>query len=86
MKAYVAVQKKILVIIYTLWKNDQEYNRDINQEITSREDESRETFSLNKKRTTTNSLKVVVLPVSSTTQDEHHYEESHEVLFPYLQK
>ena len=86
MKGYVAVQKKILVIIYTLWKNDQEYNRDINQEITSRKDESKKTFSLNKKGTTTNSLKVVVLPVSSTTQDEHQYEKSHEVLFPYLQK
>ena len=30
MKSYVAVQKKILSIIYSLWKNNQEYNPDIN--------------------------------------------------------
>ena len=29
MKSYVAVQKKILVIIYFLWKNNQEYNPEI---------------------------------------------------------
>lgn len=29
MKSYVAVQKKILVIIYSLWKNNQEYNPEI---------------------------------------------------------
>jgi hypothetical protein len=26
MKSYVAVQKKLLIIIYSLWKNNQEYN------------------------------------------------------------
>lgn len=30
MKSYVAVQKKLLIIIYSLWKNNQEYNPDIN--------------------------------------------------------
>ncbi|WP_196889794.1 IS110 family transposase [Aureivirga sp. CE67] len=29
LKAYVAVQKKMLVLIYTLWKNNQEYNSNI---------------------------------------------------------
>jgi transposase len=27
MKAYVAVQRKLLVLIYTLWKNETEYDR-----------------------------------------------------------
>jgi len=41
MKSYVAVQKKILIIIYSLWKNNQEYNPQIyniqekEQELTS---------------------------------------------------
>ena len=26
MKAYVAVQRKLLILIYTLWKNNEEYN------------------------------------------------------------
>jgi len=30
MKSYVAVQKKLLAIIYSLWKNNQEYNTGIN--------------------------------------------------------
>ena len=28
MKAYVAVQKKLLVMIYTLWKKDKSFNAD----------------------------------------------------------
>ena len=82
MKAYVAVQKKILLIIYTLWKNDQEYQRDYTQKITSGNDEHRVLFPVSIKRKTNNSLKAVVLPISSTTLDEHRYKESHEVLFP----
>lgn len=41
MKSYVAVQKKLLIIIYSLWKNNQEYNPEIyniqekEQELTS---------------------------------------------------
>ncbi len=37
MKAYVAVQKKILVIVYALWKNNEKY--DANKGINSRDDE-----------------------------------------------
>ena len=32
MKAYVAVQRKLLVLIYTLWKKDQEYISDYVQQ------------------------------------------------------
>ena len=32
MKAYVAVQRKLLVLIYTLFKNDIDYNPDYNRE------------------------------------------------------
>ena len=31
MKGYVAVQRKLLCLFYTLWKNDQEFNPKINQ-------------------------------------------------------
>lgn len=33
MKAYVAVQRKLLCLIYTLWKNDVKFNRQFNNEI-----------------------------------------------------
>jgi len=32
MKSYVAVQKKLLVITYSLWKNDQEYDGKYNKQ------------------------------------------------------
>ena len=39
MKGYVAVQKKILVIIYSLWKKEEMYKKPI--EINSREEEKK---------------------------------------------
>ncbi|MEJ5993738.1 hypothetical protein WG904_04830 [Pedobacter sp. Du54] len=32
MKGYVAVQKKLLVMVYYLWKNNQTYNSKFNQQ------------------------------------------------------
>ena len=43
MKGYVAVQRKILILIYTLWKNDSEY---ISNYKTSGNDEPKLLFSL----------------------------------------
>jgi transposase len=40
MKSYVAVQKKILVIIYSLWKNGQTFNEEYYKGITTRDGES----------------------------------------------
>lgn len=47
MKAYVAVQKKILVIVYALWKNNEKY--DANKGMNSR-DEEKATSSPNQKQ------------------------------------
>lgn len=75
MKAYVAVQKKILTIIYALWKKDQPYQPDYNNPFqTSGNDESRAFFPF--------FLKAVVPPIGGTTQDEHRSKESPEALFP----
>jgi transposase len=80
MKAYVAVQKKLLVLIYTLWKKDESFNPDFKN--TSGNDEPSALFPLNHSG---NSTKEIVPPYSSTTQDGHRYNESPEALFPLLQ-
>lgn len=82
MKAYVAVQKKILEMIYTLWKKDQAFN--IENINTSGNDEHRAFFPLpeNKNEKTISENKIIVPQLSGTTQDELRYNESHEALFP----
>ena len=80
MKAYVAVQKKLLVMIYTLWRKDEPFNPDFKN--TSGNDESSALFPFNESN---NPLKKIVPPYSSTTQDGHRYNESPEALFPLLQ-
>lgn len=80
MKGYVAVQRKLLTLIYTLWKKDQAYEPQFIQTEISGNDESRAFFPLNKVRIL--SSKKVVLPCGSTTLDEHRYKESSEALFP----
>jgi transposase len=82
MKAYVAVQKKLLETIYTLWKKDQAYQKYFTQDATSGNDESRVLFPFLKQEKKNNGIKKVVPPIGSTTQDEHRYKESSEVLFP----
>ena len=42
MKGYTAIQKKLLIIIYTLWKNEQVYNP--NYKKTSKDDEKKLSF------------------------------------------
>ena len=44
MKSYVAVQKKLLVMIYTLWKRDEQYNYKVHSAESTR-DKELETFS-----------------------------------------
>ena len=47
MKAYVAVQRKLLVLIYTLWKKNQEYKPHLqNQEKTFGNEETEPSFAL----------------------------------------
>jgi transposase len=47
MKAYVAVQKKLLVLIYTLWKKNEEFNP--NQINTSGNEDTKPSFALTRK-------------------------------------
>jgi len=44
MKAYVAVQKKLLIIIYTLWKKNETFNAD-QLTNTSRNEETAPSFA-----------------------------------------
>jgi transposase len=39
MKGYVAVQKKLLIMLYTLWKKNEAFNKDINTSIREKEPE-----------------------------------------------
>jgi transposase len=45
MKAYVAVQRKLLILIYTLWKNNEEYKPDLLSQI-FRNEETEPSFAL----------------------------------------
>jgi transposase len=49
MQAYVAIQKKLLVLIYTLWKNGEEF--DPNHSVSSGNDEPKPSFRLAPKET-----------------------------------
>jgi transposase len=78
MKGYVAVQKKLLVLMYHIWKNDVPFER--NYKKTFAEEESKSLFPLGSGGTTKKSS-----PDKRATQDEHSYELSSEVLFPLIQ-
>lgn len=74
MKAYVAIQKKLLVLIYTLWKNNMEYIPDY--QIYSGNDEAKPLFSPGFKETE------MVAPFSDgATQDGLPFKESAGALF-----
>lgn len=45
MKAYVAVQKKLLILIYTLWKKDVAFDADYHLQQTSGEVEAAPSFA-----------------------------------------
>lgn len=78
MKGYVAVQKKLLMVMYTLWKKDQPYRNDYEEKLISGNDEHKLLFPFGGQK--------IVPQQSGTTQDELRYNESHEVLFPLIQK
>ena len=82
MKGYVAVQKKLLVMVYTLWKKDQAYQPDhYETKKTSGNDEPRALFPSAAKEHAEKAKKVV-LRNGSTTQDRLRYKESPEALSP----
>lgn len=68
MKAYTAVQRKLLVIIYTLWKKDEEFDGDF-QDRASREKEQEPslTFLVNEKSV----CKIIALEFTRATLDRH---------------
>ena len=78
MKGYVAVQKKLLVLVYHIWKSDRPFQRDYSK--TFGEEESKLLFPLGFTETIKESS-----PNKRATQDEHSYELLSEVLFPLMQ-
>jgi transposase len=83
MKGYVAVQRKLLILIYTLWKKDEEYDPNylIRKDITFGDEESKFLFSLNSE-----GVDKKVGDQKSPTQDKLPYDVSPEVLFSLVQK
>jgi hypothetical protein len=83
MKGYVAVQKKLLVYIYTLWKKNKAFDENYSQpkQDTSGNEESNVLFPLSH----SNGCKEVVPQQGGTTQDGHRCNESPNVLFPLVQ-
>ena len=83
MQAYVAVQRKLLILIWALWRKDEAYNPDFEKkEIdTSSNDEPKLLFSLG-----SGGDKIQVAPANArATQDELPCNESPEALFSLLQ-
>jgi len=78
MKGYVAVQKKLLVLIYHIWKNDKAFKSDYLKIFG--EEESKSLFSFGFGETIKESS-----PDKRATQDEHSNELSSKVLFPLAQ-
>jgi transposase len=78
MKGYVAVQKKLLVLIYHIWKNNKAFQSDYSK--TFGEKESKSLFPFGFGETIKESS-----PDKRATQDEHSYELSSKVLFPLAQ-
>jgi transposase len=78
MKGYVAVQKKLLILIYHIWKNDKAFQS--NHSKTFGEEESYDLFPFGLGETIKESS-----PDKRATQDEHSYELSSKVLFPLAQ-
>jgi transposase len=78
MKGYVAVQKKLLVLIYHIWKNDKAFKSDYSKIFG--EEESKSLFPFAFGETIKESS-----PDKRATQDEHSYELSSKVLFPLAQ-
>ena len=86
MKGYVAVQKKLLTIIYALWKKNEAFDENYKPKaFTSGNEESNVLFPLsNGKGNKVNSEveKEVVPQQGGTTQDGHRCNESPNILFP----
>ena len=86
MKAYVAVQKKLLCLMYTLWKNDTHYDKDYFKKATSSNQEPKSLFPVVfEENLVVEVEEKEVAPTSRATQDELPCNESPEALFPVKQ-
>jgi transposase len=83
MKGYVAVQRKLLIMIYTLWKTGNKYERKL--DVTYGNDEQKILFPLGFEKTE-NNIKNSRWEQVPPTQDELTYKESQSVLFPLEQR
>jgi transposase len=83
MQAYVAVQRKLLILIWALWRKDEVYNSDFGQKVndTSSNEESKPLFSLGSE----GDKKQVAPTNARATQDELPCNESPEALFSLQQ-
>jgi len=83
MQAYVAVQRKLLILIWALWKNDQSYNPDYHlnyYKSNSGIDKPKPLFSLGSE----GDIKKVGPESTGATLDEVPYNESPEALFSLM--
>ena len=69
MKAYTAVQKKLLAMVFVLWKNDQPFNPD-HQDKVSRDAEPEPSLASASKKPLTARQKVALVKTKAT-QDKH---------------
>ena len=81
MKGYVAVQKKLLIVMMSLWRNDTPYDKMHEERLISGDDKQEPLFPFFSE----GESKEVVPQLSSTTQDKLRSDESQEALFPLLQ-
>ena len=66
MKAYTAVQKKLLILIYTLWKKDEAFEGEYATRQTSKEEEPVPSFASAPQEPIT-----IAPQLSGATQDKH---------------
>ena len=81
MKGYVAVQKKLLIVMMSLWRNDTPYDKMHEERLISGDDKQEPLFPFFSE----GESKEVVPQLSDTTQDKLRSDESQEALFPLLQ-
>jgi transposase len=72
MKGYTAVQKKLLITIYALWKNDEAFdaNKDVKKDVTFRDEQLVPSFSSTSEKSSMNDKKLAP-DLSRAKQDGH---------------
>jgi transposase len=86
MQAYVAIQKKLLVLMYTLWKKDIPYTANHENKTASGNKEPKPLFPVVFEENQVAEVeKKEVAPASRATQDELPCNKSPEALFPVVQ-